>query len=428
MERINPARNAAFASLLKMKGGKYTNLEINATLNRSALSEADRGLYTALVYGVVERAVTIDAIIKKYSRSPIEEADEEALCALRMGIYQLAFMDRIPDHAAVDESVSLAPKKARGYVNAILRSFIRDEKALPTAKKGSVEYLSLSYSVPEELCARFVEWYGFREAEEIFKAFLEREDITLRVNTLRITPEKAAEKLEGEISPISTSCISVSSFDGVAKGIEEGLWFVQDSASALCADVLCAKKGEIVADTCACPGGKSFAVAIGMENEGEVHSFDIHANKLSLIEKGARKLGIHIIRTEARDARNPDESLVGKCDRVLCDAPCSGLGVIGKKPDIKYKDLSEVDRLPEIQYKVLCGASQYVKSGGVLVYSTCTLNPEENFGICKRFLAEHPEFSLCSFDWKRGKCDGSLTLLPHKDKTDGFYICKMVKE
>jgi len=428
MERINPARSAAFASLLKMKGGKYTNLEVNATLNRSNLSEADRGLYTALVYGVVERAVTIDAIIKKYSRSPIEEADEEAICALRLGIYQLAFMDRIPDHAAVDESVNLAPKKARGYVNAILRSFIRDEKMIPVAEKGSVEYLSLSYSVPEELCERFISWYGFDETEEIFKSFLEREDITLRVNTLRITPEKAAEMLSGEISPFSPNCITVSGFDGVSEGIEEGLWFVQDSASALCADVLGAKRGELIADTCACPGGKSFAVAICMENEGEVHSFDIHANKLTLIEKGAKKLGIGIIKTEARDARKPDESLIGKCDRVLCDAPCSGLGVIGKKPDIKYKDLSEVDRLPDIQYNVLCGASEYVKNGGVLVYSTCTLNPEENFGVCQKFLSKHPEFSLCSFEWAKGESNGSLTLFPHKDKTDGFYICKMVKE
>lgn len=428
MGKVNPAREAAFLSLLKMKSGKYTNLEVNATLTKAELSGADRGLYTALVYGVCERIITLDKTIAKYSRVPIEKIDENALAALRLGIYQLAFMDKIPDHAAVDESVTLAGKRAGGFVNAILRSFIRDEKKIDLPERGKIEYLCVAYSVPEELCLRFVDWYGYSETEKIFAAFLENEKITLRVNNLKTTKEEALAKLCAKPSAIVENCICTESFDGVAEGIDAGIWFVQDEASALAAEVLGARTGELVIDTCACPGGKSFSIAIGMENCGELHSFDIHENKLSLIKKGAKKLGIDIISTGTRDARSPHETLVGKADRVLCDAPCSGLGVIGKKPDIKYKDLSSVDNLPAVQYDVLCGAAQYVKPGGTLVYSTCTLNPEENFGVCRKFLDAHSDFSLEPFSWTAGECDGSLTLFPHRDGTDGFYICKMTRK
>lgn len=428
MGKVNPAREAALNSLLKMKSGKYTNLEVNATLNRSELSGADRGLYTALVYGVCERLITLDKAIAKYSKTPLADIDEKALATLRMGIYQLAFMDKIPDHAAVDESVTLAGRKAGGFVNAILRSFIRDDKKISLPEKCSIEYLSQAFSVPAPLCERFVGWYGFEETEKIFSAFLENEKITLRVNTLKISVEDAAKKLSAEISTIAENCICIEGFEGVAEGIEKGYWFVQDEASALCANVLGAKPGECVIDTCACPGGKSFSVAIGMENKGELRSFDIHENKLSLIKKGAKKLGIGIITAAAGDARKPAEGLLQSADRVLCDAPCSGLGVIGKKPDIKYKDLSSVDNLPSIQYDVLCGAAKYVRNGGILVYSTCTLNPEENFGVCQKFLEQHSEFSLEPFSWAKGECEGSLTLFPHRDGTDGFYICKMKRK
>jgi len=427
MGKVNPAREAAHKSLLKMKSGKYTNLEVNATLTRADMSAADRGLYTALVYGVCERIITLDKTIAKYSKVPLSKIDPEALAALRMGIYQLSFMDKIPDHAAVDESVTLAGRKAGGFVNALLRSFIRDEKRLPLPKKEDSDYLSVAYSVPEELSDRFVKWYGREEAERIFASFLENEKITLHVNTLKTNVEDVCKKLSAIPSAIAKDCVCTESFEGVAEGIEGGLWFVQDEASALCAEVLGAVSGETVIDTCACPGGKSFAVAIGMENTGELYSFDIHDNKLPLIRKGAKKLGIEIIKTNQRDARDPDGELLERADRVLCDAPCSGLGVIGKKPDIKYKDLSQIDNLPAVQYDVLCGAAQYVKNGGVLVYSTCTFNREENFGVCQRFLASHPDFCLEPFLWAKGECSGSLTLMPHKDGTDGFYICKMRK-
>ena len=196
MGKVNPAREAAHASLMKIKSGKYSNLEVNSTLTKVELSGLDRGLYTALVYGVWERIMTLDAVIKKYSKNPIDKMDAEALAALRMGIYQLSFMDKIPDHAAVDESVTLAGRKAGGFVNAVLRSFLRDGKKLPLAKEGSVDYLSLAYSVPTELCERFIEWYGYDEAERIFAAFFENEKITLRINNLKISKENARKMLK----------------------------------------------------------------------------------------------------------------------------------------------------------------------------------------------------------------------------------------
>lgn len=429
MAEVNPAREAAFNSLLKMKCGKYTNIEVSTTLKRQKnMSKSDRALYTALVYGVVERLITLDYIIAQYSKTPVEKLDEEAMAALRLGIYQLKYMDKIPDHAAVSESVSLCPRRVSGYVNAVLRSFIRSNKSVKMPPKSDViEYLSITYSVPKELCSLFCLWYGNDGCENIFKSFFNSQKTSLRVNTLKITTEDAAKKLNAEISGIAPDTLNVSSFEGVMEGIDEGLWFVQDEASALCAHVLGARSGETVADCCAAPGGKSFAAAIGMKNEGRICSFDIHDNKLSLINDGARRLGIDVIEASMRDARKPEISLLGKCDRVLCDAPCSGFGIIGKKPDVKYKGTDAIIRLPKIQYEVLCGAALYVKRGGTLVYSTCTLNPEENSAVCTRFLADHSDYSLTPFEVQGEECDGMMTMLPSKHGTDGFFICKMTR-
>lgn len=428
MAEVNPAREAAFASLLKMKCGKYTNIEVSTTLNRRDMLKNDRALYTALVYGTVERLITLDYIIAQYSKTPVEKLDEEALCALRLGIYQLTYMDRIPDHAAVSECVSLCPRRVSGYVNAVLRSYIRAGKKFKMPPRDDIiEYISVAYSVPRELCSLFCLWYGNAECENIFKAFFAPEKTCLRINTLKISASDAAERLGAKLSDAVPDVIVVDSFEGVMEGIESGLWFVQDEASALCAHILDAAPGDTVADCCAAPGGKSFAAAVGMNNEGHIYAFDIHENKLSLIKSGAKRLGIDIIEASKRDAREPDISLIGKCDKVLCDAPCSGFGIIGKKPDIKYKGTDAIIRLPKIQYEVLCGAACYVKRGGVLVYSTCTLNPQENSAVCNRFLAEHSEYSLVPFEAAGQKCDGMMTLLPSKNGTDGFFICKMVR-
>ncbi|MBQ6263500.1 MAG: 16S rRNA (cytosine(967)-C(5))-methyltransferase RsmB, partial [Clostridia bacterium] len=185
--------------------------------------------------------------------------------------------------------------------------------------------------------------------------------------------------------------------------------------------------GEVVVDTCASPGGKSFSAAIDMKNEGRVYSFDLHANKTDLIARGAARLGLRAICASCRDAADPDPALAGKADRVICDAPCSGLGVMSKKPDIKYKSVSDIERLPEVQFRVLSGAGEYVKQGGVIVYSTCTLNPDENERVVERFLSSRTDFALVPFDLGAVASEGMLTLMPYEYGTDGFFIAKMKK-
>jgi len=418
-KKITP-RSAALDSLIAVeRDGRYTNLEINSSLEKSPLSDADRGLYTRLVYGVTERRLTLDYIIAQYSAKAPSDLDSDVLTALRLGIYQLVYMDRIPDHAAVGETAGLVSGSKTGYVNAVLRSFLRGGKKYRMLdEKDRVKYLSVKHSVPEPLVKLFAETVPDDELDELLEAMNREPYVGLRVNTLKITPAEAREKTGGEISPMAGDVVLTQSFDEAAReGVEAGLWFVQDTASRVTSMTLGALPGETIADTCACPGGKSFSIAIDMKNEGALYAFDLHKNKLSLIEKGAAKLGIGIIKTEARDARKPKEELLGKADRVLCDAPCSGLGVLAKKPDIRYKDISDIERLPEIQLAVLEGAAAYVKDGGTLVYSTCTLNKHENEEVAEKFLASHPEFEAVSM----------RTFYPHRDRCDGFFCAKMRK-
>ncbi len=415
------ARSCALESLIALeRDGRYSNLEVNAALVASSLEGANRGLYTRLVYGVTERRITLDYIIGKYSRIPAHQLDPDVRCALRMGLYQLVWMDRIPEHAAVGESAGLVAKRSTGFVNAILRQFVRDGKKfeLPDKTADFMEYLSVAYSVPRELCELLEASVG-DEIEPLLAAMNREPYVALRVNRLKLTVEEAAARVGGTVSAIAPDIVKIPSLDETAKaGMDEGLWFVQDEASRITSASVGAKPGEVVVDTCACPGGKSFSMAIDMNNTGTLYSFDLHKNKLSLIASGAKKLGVSMIKIHVRDAREPDEALLGTADRVLCDAPCSGLGVIAKKPDIRYKDLSTVARLPEIQYPVLCGASAYVKPGGTLVYSTCTINRAENEEIVEKFLHDHADFGLVS----------ARTFYPHRDHTDGFFCAVMTRK
>lgn len=413
------ARSLAMASLLSIeRDGRFSNLEVDARLKNTPLDPADRALYTRLVYGVTERRITLDWIIDGYSSRKAADLDADVRCALRMGLYQLLYMDRIPEHAAVDESVNLVPRAKGGYVNAVLRSFLRAGKRIdwPDAAVGE-RYFSVKYSVPEPLVRIYRDALDDPGELDALLSTLEREPhIGLRVNTLRITAEEAVSRTGGKLSEIAPDLVLLDSLTSEARdGIEAGLWFVQDEASRIVSAAVGALPGERVIDTCACPGGKSFSMALDMQNEGEVFSFDLHANKLSLVKRGAERLGVDVIRTGARDAREPDPALIGTADRVLCDAPCSGLGVIAKKPDIRYKDPASFEKLPQIQRAVLAGASVYVKPGGVLVYSTCTLNRAENEDCVRDFLAAHP-----AFDWIEER-----VFWPHRDGCDGFFMAKM---
>ena len=428
----------AHASIMSvMKHGRYSNIEIDSALKNAAdLSDADRGLYTRLVYGVIERQLTLDHVIAQFSSRKLSDIDLPALTSLRLGFYQLIYTDRIPEFAAVSETVDTAPSRSKGFVNGVLRSFLRAGKSFTLPEGNSPEELSICYSTAVDICRVFLESYGAEETRRILEAFFVPDRICLRINTLKITVPDAMERLGcGVIGSYCDDVIRVTSVDKTVRdGIAEGLWFVQDEASRICTKVLSATAGDVIADTCAAPGGKSLSASIDAGGKCETHSFDLHKNKLSLINSAAEKLGLDCITTECRDARKPDPALIGKCDRVLCDAPCSGLGVLAKKPDIRYKDDECVGRLPEIQYDVLCGAAEYVKSGGVLVYSTCTLNKRENEEIVTKFLESHSEFSFDDFTvTPTGNMpvlvskNGMLTLFPHVSDTDGFFVARLIK-
>ena len=461
---IKSPRALALSTLLEVEKGKYGNIAVDTVLKRTDMSDPDRHLYTALVYGVTERKTTLEFLLGKFSSRPLDQLDGTVRLALCMGLYQLIYLDRVPDHAALDETVSLVSRKVSGFVNAVLRSYLRFESALPKSSDGSraprenqlttpaewvsrfpelgegdLTALSVCYGVPVSLCETFVAALGYGRAASALRGFCEKPPMTVRVNTQKTTPEALTAELTAAGLTVLPSLYASTALrvpEGAitaTEAFQRGDFFVQDEASQLCVAALDARPGHIVADTCACPGSKSFGIALTMENRGEVHSFDLHKSKLSLIESGAERLGLSIVTATERDARQPDPELLGRCDRVLCDVPCSGLGVIAKKPEIRHKDLTESARLPAIQAAILEASAGYLKPGGVLVYSTCTILPAENGDVVRAFLAAHPEFEPCDFTFpaKDGTvCDivsegGMVTLLPDQNRTDGFFIARL---
>ena len=461
---IKSPRALALSTLLEVEKGKYGNIAVDTVLKRTDMSEPDRHLYTALVYGVTERKTTLEFLLGKFSSRPLDQLDGTVRLALCMGLYQLIYLDRVPDHAALDETVSLVSRKVSGFVNAVLRSYLRFESALPKNADGSraprenqlttpeewvsrfpelgeddLTALSVCYGVPVSLCETFVGALGYNRAASALAGFCEKPPMTVRVNTQKTTPEQLTAELTAAGLTVLPSLYASTALrvpEGAITATEvfqRGDFFIQDEASQLCVAALDARPDHIVADTCACPGSKSFGIALTMENRGEVHSFDLHKSKLSLIESGAQRLGLSIVTASERDARKPDPDLLGRCDRVLCDVPCSGLGVIAKKPEIRHKDLTESARLPAIQADILEASAGYLKPGGVLVYSTCTILPAENGDVVTAFLAAHPEFE--PFDFTFPAKDetvrdiisegGMVTLLPDANRTDGFFIARL---
>ena len=426
------ARRVAMSVLLKSeKTNQYSNIAIDHALSSSGLSAADRALVSAIVYGVTERRLTLDYYISRLSSRPFASIDAEPLCALRIGMYQLIYMDKIPPHAAVNETVALCRRSYSGFVNALLRSYMRLSSPieLPDADISPAEHLSVAYSVCTPLAEKFISTFGFDRAKSILAATFDTPKTTLRVNTLKISRENLAPHIDGAIaSELSPVGLKVTGSVRELYGFDEGLFFVQDEASQICVGALGAKSGELVIDTCACPGSKSFGAAIDMKNTGKLLSFDLHKSKLSLISSGAQRLGIDIISADVCDGRIFLPHLEGKADRVLCDVPCSGFGVLAKKPELRYKDPAQSEALPDIQLAILSNCSRYVKSGGVLVYSTCTVFPEENEENVKRFLASHPEFSLCGFSFGAVDCpSGMLSLYGDTHRTDGFFVARMIR-
>ena len=425
------ARETAFEVLTRCeKQGQYSNLALDAALKRGNLSQPDRALTTTLVYGVLERKLTLDHQIASLSSRPLDQISAAPLTALRLGLYQLAYLDRIPVHAAVNETVSLTDRKTSGFVNAILRSFLRRDRKLlyPNCEEDITSYFSIRYSVGKALCQRFLDAFGEEKTEAVLSAFENNPPLALRVNTLKSTREALLEQLrsngyEAVPSAITPNGVLVYGNAPVTQlnGFSEGEFFVQDQASQICVEALDAHPLQRVLDTCACPGSKTFGIAINMENRGSLIACDLHASKLSLIRSGAERLGISMIEIQERDARavTPQwETEDGQFDRILCDVPCSGFGVLAKKPELRYKDPKTSDTLPDIQLDILRNSFRCLKAGGKLVYSTCTVLPEENQMNLDRFLAETPDAIL----------ERAETFFPDTHGTDGFFVSVLTKQ
>ena len=420
------------------KNSSYSNILLDDGLKKSDLDYQEKKFASALFYGVLERKITLDAVIKKYLVRPMDKLNINIRNILRMGIYQLLYMDSVPDSAAVDECVKLAKKNKNpaisGFVNGILRSFIRDEKALPKGK-NELENLSVEYSCPLWLVEKWNNEYG----KDVLKSMLEtsfgQPPTTVKVNTLHCSFNEVLDILKSDgfsckVNDFAKDSVNIYG-SGTIENIsayERGLVHVQDLASQLCCRAVDPQAGDTVLDICSAPGGKAFTMAELMEDKGKVYAFDLHENRVKLIRNGAKRLGLKCIEANTNNGKAFNENMP-MADRVLCDVPCSGLGVIRRKPEIKYKNPEDFENLPNIQYEILDTSSKYVKDGGVLVYSTCTLSKAENDEVVDRFIQNHKDFKPLELgkDFPLGKDKCKITITPDKFNSDGFFIAKFYK-
>jgi 16S rRNA (cytosine967-C5)-methyltransferase len=441
---MNNSRLVAIIVLEKvLNEGAYSNIVLGLELNKSELNDKDKALVTEIVYGTIKYKYSIDKILCSYVKKGIDKLDSFVLNILRISIYQLKYLDKVPSFAAVNEAVNLTKKKsnigASQLVNGVLRSYLRKPDAKYFNEKDDIDRLCFEYSFTKFLVKLFIRQYGFESTEEILKGLNYKPDVTVRVNTLKLTYKEIWEKLiengynieKGYVFPNAIRIIK-------GKNIENNLLFnegyitVQDESAMLPASSMDLKQNLKVLDLCSAPGGKTTHIAELMENTGHVSAFDIHKNKLSLIEENLKRIGITNTTCEVIDATIYTEDLFECADRVLMDVPCSGLGIIRKKPEIKWsKHINKLQGLVETQRKIMENASKYVKKGGVLLYSTCTLNKEENEDNIDWFIESHPGFKIEPVFY--GKYDninysdkGYATILPN-EYMDGFFIAKIIK-
>lgn len=438
---MNNPREAALKILFKIDfEGAYSNLALKDGLD--GLKLTDRALATRIVYGCVSMKITLDYIISIYSKTKIQKLSKSVLELLRMGIYQIIFMDRIPDSAAVNESVKLAAKyemRSKGFVNAILRRVSAEKDSIKYPEE-TVEYLRTRYSFPKKLCEALINEYGTDFAVELIKSLSTEPETVIRVNCLKTDRETLVNSLREKgmkaeaLADIPYAAVISGGEIGSLSEFKDGLFTVQDTAAQLACKVLNPQPGETVFDLCAAPGGKTTYLAELMENRGAITAFDIHPHKTQLIEDAAERLGIDIITACAADTSVYKSSMSGRADKVLVDAPCSGIGIIRRKPDIKW-NREDVSSLPQIQKKLLENGVDYLKPGGELVYSTCTVLSAENERVVEQVILSHPEVELVDITSdlpeqfrKNTAKKGYVTLFPNTDGTDGFFICKIRKK
>ncbi len=419
-------RKTAYDVLLDVeKNGAYSNFALNHFIGRN--HPENEAFVRELVYGVLETKMLLDYYLDALIPSGTKKLKKQDLTLLRMGVYQLRSMDSVPQYAAVNETVNMAKRLAKGrerFINGVLRGYIKksEEIQLPNRETQLTEYLSIAYSIQPQIVKLWLAEYGEQQTEEILAAVNRAPRMTVRFNQMKISRTELAERLrqegfDAEESEKTPRGLTVSGSRLLeSKAYKEGLFSVQDLASIMVSDILAAKPGQTVIDVCAAPGGKTLATAEMMENRGKIIAMDVYEHKLVLIEKQAQRCGINIIETKCHDSTEAAEELQETADCVLADVPCSGLGVIGRKPEIKYKEDLDLQELTLRQAKILDAAASYVKLGGTLVYSTCTINQDENERQIERFSENHKDF----------KTEKALQLLP-TEGTDGFFICKMTR-
>jgi 16S rRNA (cytosine967-C5)-methyltransferase len=422
----------------------WANGYLKKTLAKAALSRRDAALATRLTFGVLQNKLLLDYYIGRFSTMKVAKMESKVRDNLRLALYQLLFLNKIPQSAAVNEAVTLTKKhcknpRAPGMVNGILRSIIRSlDNMPPLGETDSLTYCALRYSHPLWLAEVFSRLLPQEELESLLALHNREAPTIVQVNTCRIAALELAEALQQEgvgaaIHPWLPDCLILTETGSLEQlsAFREGLFYVQDPAARLAVLAAGPQSGDMVLDACAAPGGKSFACALEMENCGRIVSCDIHPHKRKLIEAGAERLGLSCIQSMVKDAEEPAPEFFGAFDMVLADVPCSGLGVIRKKPEIRYKEQSLLEGLPALQGNILRNASQYVKPGGILLYATCTLRREENEDVIEAFLAAAPRFQLEGFTLPvpvGPVPEGQITLWPHRLETDGFFIAKLRKQ
>lgn len=429
-ERRSDAREAALYVLERCRRfDAWSQQTLQSASERFSLDSRDAALCSRLCLTVLQNAALCDWYIGRYSSTPIQKLEPKVLDILRLGVCQILFLDKIPVSAAVDQAVMQTRRsspRAAGLVNAVLRR-IADEKGSlpPLPEEGTALELSIRFSHPLWLCKKLTDEHGYVFARAFLDASNREAGLTLSVNLCRTDRVTLTERLRNAGIPACESDYSAVSVEvpgsrrvDALPGFGEGEFFVQDAAAAQAILAASPVAGTRVLDACAAPGGKSFLCASLMGDRGQILACDLHGKKLLRLEDGAARLGFSSIRTAAMDAANPPEELFKGFDLVLADVPCSGLGVIRKKPEIRYKDPEELKKLPTVQRRILEGISACVRPGGKLVYSTCTILREENEAVTGAFLREHPAF----------QGEEERTIWPQEYGTDGFYYCIMVRD
>lgn len=431
------AREAALQVLVDCyQRGAWSDSALSSAIRRAKLSGRDAALASRLCYGVQQNQALIDYWLSLLCTVPLRKLEQPVRAAMELGVYQIAFLERIPARAAVNESVELARRWSRNpnsprLVNAVLRTFERKKDSLPQP-----ESLSVRYSHPQWLVDLFSAELDGSGVEELLRADNSQPATVIQVNSLKTDTAALTARLKTEgitvtEHPTLPGCLTISGTGDLEQleSFRQGLFQVQDGAARMAVLAADLRPGMQVLDACAAPGGKSFGAAMAMENEGSILSCDLQEKKLSRIQSGAERLGISCICTKAADGRMFDPDWEDRFDVVLTDVPCSGLGIIRKKPDIRYKDPALLEGLPPVQADILENNARYVKPGGVLVYSTCTVLRRENQAVVEAFLERHPAFEPECFVLPGiGECSGMITLWPHIHDTDGFFIAKLRKK